>query len=179
MRVERRTLMLLGALVVTMAVGYWNFSGGGTPSTQAGAVGAGASGRQAAAAQDVPIDVHIEALKGERPEPASSGRNPFQFRARVVAPPPPPGNTFTGITAPPVPTGPPPPPPITLKYIGLVEGAAGLRVAVLSDGRASPVYGKEGEIVIGQFRIVTIGVESIVLEYVDGRGRQTIRLSGQ
>ena len=83
--------------------------------------------------------------------------------------------------APPVPTGPPPPPPpppIPYKFIGLVESGPTKRLAVLSDGRGLPVYGREGDIIEGRFRIVRIGAESIEMEHIDGRGRQTIRLSG-
>ena len=70
-------------------------------------------------------------------------------------------------------------PPITLKFIGVVEPPPpGKRLAVLSDGRGSPVYGHEGETVLGQYRILRIGAESIEMSYLDGRGRQTIRLSG-
>jgi hypothetical protein len=69
-------------------------------------------------------------------------------------------------------------PPIPLKFIGIVEAreTAG-KLAVLSDGRFV-FHGREGDIVEGRYRIVSIGVESIVLEYVGGGGRQTIRLSG-
>jgi len=49
---------------------------------------------------------------------------------------------------------------------------------VLSDARGV-YYGHEGEIVEGRYRILRIGVESIDLAYVDGRGRQTIRQTGQ
>ena len=38
---------------------------------------------------------------------------------------------------------------------------------------------ERGEIVAGQYRLVHIGVESVVMEYADGRGRETIRMSGQ
>ena len=80
---------------------------------------------------------------------------------------------------PPVDTGPPPPPPITLKFIGFVEtDEQGKRVAFLSDGRGAPVFGHEGDTVLGQYRILRIGAESIEMSYLDGRGRQTIRLSG-
>jgi hypothetical protein len=34
-------------------------------------------------------------------------------------------------------------------------------------------------VIEGRYRIVKIGVESIVMEYVDGTGRQTIPLRGQ
>ena len=51
---------------------------------------------------------------------------------------------------------------------------------MLSDGRGPcAVHGKEGDIIEGRYRIVRIGDESIEMEYLDGRGRQTIRLTGQ
>jgi hypothetical protein len=81
-----------------------------------------------------------------------------------------------------VPTGPPPPPPlppIPYKFVGLVEvPGQSKRIAVLSDGRSAPVFGREGDIIEGRYRIVQIGAESIEMEYLDGRGRQRIRLSG-
>jgi hypothetical protein len=52
-------------------------------------------------------------------------------------------------------------------------------VAIYSDGRGLQPRGREGDIILGQYRIVHIGVESVVLEYLDGRGRQTIPLRGQ
>jgi hypothetical protein len=80
---------------------------------------------------------------------------------------------------PPVPEGPPPPPPIPLKYIGLIEDVPGKgKIAAFSDCRTT-MRGREGEIIAGQYRLVRIGLESVVLEYVDGRGRTTIRMSGQ
>jgi hypothetical protein len=51
------------------------------------------------------------------------------------------------------------------------------RIAALSDGRFT-YYGREGDIIDGRYRIVRIGVESIEMVHVDGRGPQTIRLSG-
>ena len=82
-----------------------------------------------------------------------------------------------------VPTGPPPPPPlppIPLKFLGILdEGPDKPKWAVLSDGSgAMPLYGREGENIAGRYRIIKIGVESIEVSYLDGRGRQTIRLSG-
>ena len=80
------------------------------------------------------------------------------------------------------PAGPPPPPPlapITLKFIGIVDAPShGEKIAILSDGRNAPFYGKEGAIIEGRYRILKIGVESVELAYADGRGRQTIRLTG-
>src|SRR5436190_1097646 len=71
-----------------------------------------------------------------------------------------------------------PPPPIPLKFIGIVEGAERhMKLAALSDGRFT-YYGREGDIIDGRYRIVRIGLESIEMVHVDGRGPQTIRLSG-
>ena len=47
--------------------------------------------------------------------------------------------------------------------------------AVLRDDRGV-YHGREGDIIEGRYRILKIGAESIELAYVDGRGRQTIRL---
>jgi hypothetical protein len=52
-------------------------------------------------------------------------------------------------------------------------------VALFSDGHGLRPRGHEGDIILGQYRIVHIGVESVVLEYLDGSGRQTIPLTGQ
>lgn len=140
-----------------------------------------ASQRTAAASRQAPnqtgqvTEVDLRALQSERPEPADSTRNPFSFKPRTPAPSPAPIRP-----TPPVQTGPaePPPPRIALKFIGIVESPRSGRVAVLSDSRG--VYqGREGETLEGRYRILKIGVESIDLAYIDGRGRQTIRLTGQ
>ena len=70
-------------------------------------------------------------------------------------------------------------PPIVLKFIGTVEapGRSAQKIAVLSDGR-NVFHGREGDIIEGQFKILRIGTESIDMAYLDGRGRQTIRLTG-
>ena len=129
--------------------------------------------------------VKLEALKMPRPDPVEGDRNPFRFRARPAPSPRPaptggratgPGSTSPPpVVAPPGATG----PPIALKFIGIVDAPKqGGKLAVLSDGR-SVLYGHEGEVIDGRFKILRIGVESIELSSVDGRGRQTIRLTGQ
>jgi hypothetical protein len=132
--------------------------------------------------------VHLDALQGERPKPGSADRDLFRFKPKAPPPQPPgpprPAQPTAPVTAiAPVPTGPPPPPPvppITLKFIGTIERPTDARrIAVLSDGRGAPFYGEEGKIVDGRYRILKIGVESIDIAYADGRGRQTIRLTGQ
>jgi hypothetical protein len=182
MVVERRQLALGVAAVVILALAVWTF----WPAARAtGASGRARGGRVATAeAAPGPVGaVKLDALVAEKSEPGQTGRNPFRFQPKVVAPPPRPV-----VVAPPVveapsrpvaPPGPPPLPPIPLKLIGLLERANGVKWAVLSDGKSTPMYGKDGDIIDGRYTIVRIGTESIEMTYADGRGRQVIRLSGQ
>jgi hypothetical protein len=141
-----------------------------------------AAARAAAGQGDVGV-VSMPALAAARPGPDVGARNPFRFRP--AAPPPsaqvarrPAGPVdAAGAVMPAMPSGPPPLPPITLKFIGVVEQSARMKLAVLSDGR-NILYGKEGDTIEGRYRIERIGPESIDMAYLDGRGRQTLRLSG-
>jgi len=201
MGTERRRQIVLAAVAVALAVvayqawprtsaapGPASNQRGTTQAGSAGMAGADArgekqAGKQPAGGPDAP-DVHLEALEAEHPKPGAADRNLFRFKPK--APPPPPPTSVTKpveTTVAPVPTGPPPPPPpppITVKFIGLAEREVPgkPRIAVLSDGLGAPQFGMEGQVVFGRYRILKIGVESIEMAYLDGRGRQTIRLSG-
>ncbi len=183
MEAERRRQMLLGVLLVALAAvlaaRFWT-----RPSAAPGPT----SNRRAAAATGAPAiaaapDVRLDALQAERPKPVSAERNLFRFQPKAPPPPPPsvrqPGPNVGGpggTAAPGTPPG--PPPPIALKFIGLVEAPdSAQRIAVLSDGK-NVFHGREGDIIEGRYRILRIGVESIELAYLDGRGRQSIRLTG-
>jgi hypothetical protein len=121
--------------------------------------------------------VHLRALDAERPKPIAGDRNLFRFRPKPAPPPAPPPPVVREIPS--GPPGPPPLPPIPLKFIGIVEAPMqSKRLAALVDPTGRSYQGREGEIVAGQYRILKIGVESIEMAYLDGRGRQTIRLSG-
>ena len=141
-------------------------------------------GGRAAAPGEVPVeDVNLDLLQRMRPEIEAPDRNLFRFQTRpspqapshAAAQPSAPGAPRVA-----VPSGPPPPPPISLLFIGLVDAPtqAG-RVAILSDGRGSIMYGKEGDIIEGRYKMLKISPDAAELSYLDGRGRQTIRLSGQ
>jgi hypothetical protein len=187
MRPDRRRLLIVAALVVLLGVVGWTYfgAGGGTPAATPAASGPRRSAPAAGTAEPLPSAeaVRLASLTPDRGEPAAATRNPFRFerRSTAAAKPPEAAPVFAPATPePPVPAGPPPPPPIPLKFIGVVEKGDGARWAVLSvgDGRA-PLHGKEGDIIDGRYRILKIGTESIDLVYLDGRGRQTIRLTGQ
>jgi hypothetical protein len=185
MATERPRQLALGAVVVVLAIVIYRL----WPGTSAAEVpssntprGTTAARQQKAPAEAATPGVNLEALSRERPKPEAGERNLFRFRPKAPppAPPPPPPPPVAVVNLPP--PGPPPPPavpPITLKFIGVVEAPTQQqKIAVLSDGRNAPFLGKEGDIIEGRFRILKIGVESIELAYLDGRGRQTIRLTG-
>jgi hypothetical protein len=181
METKRRQQILLGALFVVLAVVLYRAFASG-PSAVAlpssNPTGTTVARRATAAPPSTAPDVHLDALDAERPSPVGTHRDLFRFKPK--APPAPRVPVTTAPTAPPVATGPPPPPPpppIPYKFIGILTGQA-KKIAVLSDGRGGPVYGVEGDIIEGRYRIIRIGVESIEMEHLDGRGRQTIRLTG-
>jgi hypothetical protein len=191
----RRQRLVLAALIAVLA--YLTIgrvlpalTGPAAPPTQAAVTGGAGSRPAGADAGDLGGEIHtridLARLDATSSELAEIARNPFRFgqqeriaegpgagELRPPGPTPPPGPRL-----PSGPPGPPPLAPIPFKFIGIVTlaGNAG-RVAVLSDG-LGVYHGREGEVVEGQYRIVQIGEESVQMEYADGRGRQTIRLSG-
>jgi len=186
MATDRRQKIALAVLVVALLVAIYQLwpttsaTPGPTSNRQAGARGAAAATK--GEPQVTPADVHLDALTADKPKPAASDRNLFRFKPKAPPPPPP---TVTrpvdAVPAPSVPIGPPPPPPvppIPLKFIGIM-GPENDKIAVLSDGRGGPINGKEGQLVLGQYRILKIGVESVEVAYADGRGRVTLRIQGQ
>jgi hypothetical protein len=157
-----------------------NQNRGAAAAPTARASGPAATGATAPSGITAP-DVHLEALNNERPKPGEADRNLFRFKPKAPPPPPPapprPAEPVALVN--PAPQGPPPLPPITLKFIGIIESPTTSRkIAVLSDGRNPPFQGEEGAIIEGRYRILKIGVESVEIAYADGRGRQTIRLTG-
>jgi len=130
------------------------------------------------------LQVQLGSLTQPPPGPQEAGRNPFRFYVPPPPPPPPqprvpqPGDKGFVAPAPLPPPAPPGPPPIALKFIGTVEINKGKKVAIFTDNRGIPMYAAEGEIVMGQYRVVRIGTESVTLEYLDGRGQQVIPMRG-
>ena len=184
MATERTRQFVLGGLVLVLIlviVKMWpGTSAAPTPTSNrtgsANAVKQARGGTAAPATQAV----HLDDLNGERPKPEPVERNLFRFKPKAPPPPPPAPVRPPQPVEPVVPAGPPPPPPlapITLKFIG-VMGPETAKIAILSDGRNPPFLGKEGAIIEGRYRILKIGVESVEIAYADGRGRQTLRLTG-
>jgi hypothetical protein len=191
---QMQLLVGLGAVLAAVLIfQVWPMmTGGDTPVTTTASQSGGAvaptltpAQRAAARAQSTVEELRLAKLEQEWPGVGESRRNPFTM---APTPPPPSAAASAAASKPadeapvvPVPTGPPPPPPIppiTLKFIGVISSDAIGKIAGLSDGKF--IYrGREGQVIEGRYRIVKIGEESIQIEYVNGTGRQTIRLSGK
>ncbi len=173
-------------VIILIAVAWWGYRqyypADAMPAAS-NAVSATTTVAPVISAGQLPPAVKLGALEPVEGKPAAS-RNPFRFGEPPPPPPPPPRPIVQAPAAPPpqpVIQGPPPPPPgppqIPLKFVGVMQLPNGVKVAALTDGRGT-MTGREGDVIDGRFRIVRIGVESIVMEYVDGKGRQTIPLRG-
>lgn len=175
-------LVALGlAVIVFLAAQFWSSNPAATPGRASNPRGAAAR-RAPGAVDPVDLNVRLDWLQQRQVPPGEASRNPFRFQPKAPTPAPPSESSKVAMRPTPqpdesAPVGPPPPPPIALKFIGTVEPTPGDKVAAFSDCRYT-FRGREGEIVDGRYRLVRIGVESVVMEYVDGRGRTTIRLSG-
>lgn len=176
---ERQRLLLLGAVMAALLGLWWWTRQPAEPTTAAS---------KAVTTEDrnrTPLPVP-EALRLATLEDVAvldeAARNPFGFGVR----PAPPAPTFRPVTAPPpvsVPLGPPPPqgpPPIGLTLSGITMPTPGGRTLVtLRDPATNTVYvAREGEIIDGRYRVVKVGLESVVVSYVDGSGSRTIPLGG-
>ncbi|HEV3333046.1 MAG TPA: hypothetical protein VG096_18790 [Bryobacteraceae bacterium] len=113
------------------------------------------------------------------------GRNLFQFGQAPVKPPTGPDITVKlkppmpvpTVTEPPKPTGPPPPPPITLKYYGFTSArAGGGKTAFFLDGE-DILVAKEGDTLKRRYRVVRIGLTSVVMEDTESKQQRTIPLT--
>ena len=185
----RRTLGVSGvaAVLLVAAMMALNDERGGTGATPAPRAAGGA-----VAPDDAPVaDVRLEALQRTRPGIEGAQRNLFRFQARPEPPSPPPptapaelgvapGGRGLGRFGRAGNSGPPPPPPIPVRFIGIVEAPTQKgRVVFFSDGRGNVFSGREGDIIEGRYRVLKVSPDAAELAYLDGRGRQTIRLSGQ
>lgn len=183
---QRRQYLLLGVLaVVALGVLYTQFGGGTTSepfaasnlpvtTTPSAVTGGGQAG------SGLPEPLQMSALESAASQ-QQGARNPFGFGSRPAPPPPPPPAPTPAPpvrTAPPPPSGPPPLPPIPVKYLGYMEDPAHPGKVVALGVAGGVTLAREGDLVEGRYRLVKVGLQSIVMAYGDGRGQQTIRLSG-
>jgi hypothetical protein len=176
---ERRNQIVLAVLTVVLGGAVYRAMDQGQAASP-GSVVRGDLARPGAASPR-PIeapDVRLETLQGDRVKPNASERDLFRFGARPAAAQVSAANRVPVAPPPVVPVAPAAPivPSIALKFIGVVEATEKAQTyAVLRDDRGV-YHGREGEVIEGRYRILRIGAESVDVAYVDGRGRQTIRL---
>ena len=176
---RNQQLVLFGIAVVLLAGVLWYMQG---PQ----AIPAAASSNSAAPAVPalqtlkLPEPLKLATLEAV-PDRSEVGRNPFGFGARPAPPAPPVSLPPPRPAPPPAPVLPPVPqgpPPIALKLIGLMQHEGRSRV-ILKDPASGAVYqGFEGDVVDGRFRVIKIGLQSVVVSYVDGSGQRTIPIGG-
>ena len=177
-----RQLALLGALLVAAAYALSRLGTGTAPARPplpASNIQTTARPQKAAAPSTTPQALQLEKLEPVE-ELAPTTRDPFRFGTRPPPPaPPPPPFVPPPAPPPPRPVVPPGPviPAIPLKFIGRVVRPNRQVVATLADGRGV-FEATEGQIVDGRYRLVKIGEESLLIEYVDGTGRTTLPLRG-
>ena len=174
---ERRKWIVLAILLVVLAGAMYRAMQQPAPTDADSPVPRDTSARSPQRIQADTLDVRLDALAAEWPEPTSDSRNLFQFgRARPVGVPQP-----VAPPPPPMVTGPPPPPPvpqIPLTLIGVVaQREGGEPIAVLRDGRGV-YHGRAGDVIEGRYRILRVTTDGVEMSHLDGRGRQMMRLGG-
>jgi hypothetical protein len=133
----------------------------------------------------VPPALGLEGMEAERAVPANR-RDLFRFGAatpdaaagdesRAAQPPVAPRSEV--VASPNQSEQVPPPVTIPLRYVGYAEYPSSGRVATLADGRFT-YYGREGDVIEGKWRLIKVSADSVVIEKLDGTGRETLRLAG-
>jgi hypothetical protein len=170
---------VLGVAIVAL-VAYWMWPEPVPTTPAVPAARARTANRSGAQQSTDPADleVKLEALNAKRPDPGPVERNPFRFKPPPAPPPPKPVPVQQPPPGPPPPPPPPQIPPIPLKFMGTVEGP-GIKLAALTDCKGFTFSAREGEAIDGRYRLVRIQTESVVMEYLNGTGRVTIRKTGE
>ncbi len=69
-------------------------------------------------------------------------------------------------------------PPLNVRYIGSVENATGVKVAVLVTDRQEVLTGQPGQVIANRYRIARIGLESVDLEDISTGQSRRVPLRG-
>ena len=128
----------------------------------------------------MPEPVKLSELKAVSEETQGS-RDPFGFGVPPRPPAPPPAPVVTRPPEPtptPTPIGPPPRPKIPVKFLGFAEDPSHPGKLVSLSISGTVIVAREGDVVDGRYRLLKVGLTSIVMAYLDGQGQQVIPLGG-
>ena len=167
--IERRQLMLGGALVATLAATAWVAT---RPDDEATTTTVAAPARRPAAAASSTATPAPAPVDGTRPPWAEAPA--AQLAAWQPPPPPPPP------PAPPPAVAAPPPPPVAppapYQMIGRVvegEGAKAVEVALLA-GPNKSISARRGDVIDGQWRVEQVSDSGVRLTWLPGQLPQNI-----
>jgi hypothetical protein len=175
-RTQQATVGAALALGVMAALYFWSRSG--SPST------ASANGSPAGATPPIGAEPDVPRIDLDRltSRPAKVGagqRDLFDFGHPPTPPPTPPPVTMATpvpVVAPPTPT---PLPPLNIRYVGVIDGKQGVKVAVFLTEREEVLTGQAGQLVGNRFRIVRIGLESVDIQEAGSDHTRRISLGGK
>jgi hypothetical protein len=175
---QRRRQIVLLAVFVPVAVGLLWYELKPVPAATKPPA-SNTQTRTTGASAKLPDPVKLGALDPVPDEP-TEGRNLFKFGEH---PPPPRPPQPAYVAPPPPPPGPPPPPPgpppIAIKFTGRYAMPDGKVMVQLKDPQSGATFmAGEGQIVDGRYRLLKIGLESVVMAYLDGTGQRTIGYGG-
>jgi hypothetical protein len=125
-----------------------------------------------------PARVRLEALSGQPSEVDGTGRNPFSTRPKpavLVSPTLPRLQTEHAAVS--VPSYAAPTISAPFKFMGILQKRSGETWGVFADCAGYTRAAREGESVLGAWRVLRIGAESVFVESLDGRG-VTIPMAG-
>jgi hypothetical protein len=177
---RRRQLTWLGLLaIVVAALAWYQFGRAPEPAAARPAASNPKAGGTNTPGQGVlpePVKLGDLASEGDAP---SAGRNLFRFGVKPTPAPPPVVLPPPQQGPPPSPSPPPGPPAIRLRCLGTMERPDVGRVVALKDPDSGAVFqALEGQIVDGRYRVVKIGLTSVIVSYIDGSGQRTLSTGG-
>ena len=174
-----RQLTLLAVLVVVGGLAWYWFGGGNQtapPVAASNSPTAATGAAKAAGLLGLPEPLKLAALGTSGDPEGEAPRNPFRFGQPPA--PPPPKYVAPPPAPPPPPPGPPPAPDIPLQLVLLETLPGNVRTATVRDTASSALFsGQEGQVLDGRFRLVKIGLESVVVSFLDGSGQKTLPLA--
>jgi hypothetical protein len=172
----RNQLIVLGVVSATALIySMWPAAGPkSAPSTQ----GRDARKPYARTAVSGSLETRLDDLKQAQLGSGKTTRNPFRFYVKptlkpvlnTLPPLPPPELSDLNDNPTPLAT-------IPLKFIGVAQQGT-MKVAIFSDGTGLPVWASEGQTVLGLYKLLNIGVESVTMSYLDDSGLQRIPMRG-